>query len=62
VQFNDDFLPLITVILNGMLESFSYLRRNCLEEEPGDEGCKHGGDYGKTKMRVRLRVPRRVNA
>lgn len=48
-----------------MLESLSYLRQNCIEEEPGDKGCKHGGQDGRTKMRfgLRLRVPtRRVNA
>ena len=61
-QFNDELLPLITVMLNGMLESLSYLRQSCFEEEPGDEGCKHGGEYGRTKMHFRLRVPRRVNA
>jgi hypothetical protein len=60
-QYHDEFLPLITVILNGMLESLDYIRQNCLEEDPDDEEYKHVGGNGKSKLRIVLRVPMRDN-
>jgi len=49
VLYHDEVIPLITVILNGMLESMQYIHQNCLEESPDDSDYKHRGDNGKTK-------------
>ena len=46
VQEVDNFTPLVEVFLKGMLESFAYIRNNCLIMDPKDESYKHSGRNG----------------
>lgn len=56
--YDDDFEPLVVVILNGMLESIKYIKVNCVKELEDDDEYKNSGENGKTKLRLLRRSPK----